>query len=440
MSIATRLLLLCICAGALDVVPLVPLALLLAIGYGLLAGSFKRPFREPAKWFALYAGLSLLYCALIGVHLYDLVLYRRELKYLFPFGAFLTLSSFRFPSGIGRQITGLLMIIAVVSATFFLLTIPLAETDLSPIYLNGGSMWEVGNTAVPVYLGQFLTHSAAGGFFCTLGLLLLGPLLAGSESAQMKRKLFACVIACMTLLVMTRSRAFLLADLSVVLVALGSRRLPKGTMSRLVAIGLVVAAPIVSYSVLTELQSHNVVSLVTSDENSRDYNIAARYVLWGKAVADFMASPFLGIGISRFDDEATVLFTMPGGAAEYSGAPIKPRTLPIPLLQINVDSFQAHTDQHAHNNYLDVLAEGGLLFFGLFLFMYWRTFRKLAFLSEAGPHEDRGLAKGAYLALWGVAIGSFFGDNLFSIIPMFTLLSIIGYLCAERVGSVRNGS
>lgn len=80
----------------------------------------------------------------------------------------------------------------------------------------------------------------------------------------------------------------------------------------------------------------------------RGATIAHRiFFIWPAAVEDFLASPYLGVGFSRFDDRPQELKGVRG------------------ILMINRSSHILHTDLHAHNSYLQVLSETGL--FGMIL-------------------------------------------------------------------------
>lgn len=76
----------------------------------------------------------------------------------------------------------------------------------------------------------------------------------------------------------------------------------------------------------------------------RGATIAHRiFFIWPAAVDDFLASPLVGVGFTRFDDRPQKLEGIHG------------------VLMINRSSHILHTNLHAHNSYLQVLSETGLL-------------------------------------------------------------------------------
>ena len=86
--------------------------------------------------------------------------------------------------------------------------------------------------------------------------------------------------------------------------------------------------------------------------------------------------------------------------------------LNIPFFHVNISSFTFHTDQHAHNVYLHLLAEGGIVLFGLFVLMYYTLINQLWKVYKYAIDGDKGLSIGTLYAIACVAIASLFGNNL----------------------------
>ena len=116
------------------------------------------------------------------------------------------------------------------------------------------------------------------------------------------------------------------------------------------------------------------------------------------------------------------------------------RYLDIPFFHVNVGSFFAHTDQHAHNVYLNILAEGGVLFFALFVAMYVKLIQVIARVGKESKDSLKAeLAIGINRSLFIVAMASFFANNLQGIIPMIMVFGLSGFLLAQRQSTCLSG-
>jgi len=424
-------------AGALNILPLAPAALALAL---LAVLAHRRPLAWPVPVrrlvlaMAAYAVLWLAYAASTGVSLLDPDLYRREAKFLLPFAAFMLSAQLqpldtRTPQRVGHLLTAL----ALASLLFLALSLGLIGVKLPMLYPLGESMWEAYDGGALSYSGQFMSHSAAGGFFATLYLLLFG--LARHDRQARTPLLWLALVGVGLILVISRSRAFLIAAtamtaLSFVLPMLRSRA------QRIALItAVLVAAVLVLPTLSASIEDATPDDLAQGAGEISEYNVTARLVLWGIALTDFVESPLIGVGASRFDDERLVLATFPTeDPQEFADAPLAPNMLEGPGLRVNVDSYAAHTDQHAHNLYLHALAEGGLIGLGALLAIIWLLDSSL---REARMHSldarHAALLTGARYALGGVLIGSMFGNNFLTIIPMqFYLAVCASLLCCGR--------
>ncbi|WGS52891.1 O-antigen ligase family protein [Paraburkholderia sp. D15] len=98
------------------------------------------------------------------------------------------------------------------------------------------------------------------------------------------------------------------------------------------------------------------------NQDAKVANLDIRYEwLWPRALAYFEQSPIVGLGFGSFDDHI-------GNLTSYFG-----------LLSIPSNMIIEHSDSHAHNSYLNFLAEMGVVGLGLMLCFYWR-------LVEWGKH------------------------------------------------------
>ena len=413
--------------SAINIVPAFPLAFFAMLLQMLRAGRI-RLLRGTAKWYTLHMAASLIYCAAIGVQVLSPALYRRELKYFIPFAAFLLVSGIRFPRSQARIIFTMLQAVAIFSVAFLVLSIFLFDMDLSALYPLGRNMWESYSLESVLYSGQFITHSAFGGFLCATILCLYGIFLHGDLQPRLRVKAFLLILGLLLLLYLARSRAFQVATV-MVLFAGGvfyfrwRKSIKLLLYTAFVAIG-------VGSGIYMALGVSDV-DLSEGVQRSTDVaetNIYARYYLWSIATLDFVQSPIIGVGISRFDDNYFVLSTVSEYSDSLGSVPREIQYYQAPLVKVDIDPFQVHTDQHAHNIYLHVLAEGGIVFFSLTFVLFYSTIRRVREYSRRTYGLEKGLARGICFAYYGIAIGSIFGDNLYAIIPMFFLASVAGYL------------
>ena len=438
-----------VASGTLNILPIVPVALFMVLIYAILDILRQMRIRwlcGPAKWFVLYAFLSLVYCASIGIDILDLSLYRRELKYLFPFLGFILFSSISYPNDLSKTIRRILVFAVFGSGIFCFMSVFLRNVDLPLLYgetvltlygggaLIGKNMWEQYTEDQFVYIGQFLSHSAAGGFLATVGLILFGFFQADKSKTKNGLILFSSFLLVLFLLYIVKSRAFMLAT-AIVLLSIAISRLASNKFQRnLVLSCIVIFALILGSPFYQNIIMPDFTTPVNEQLSTPRYNVAVRFFLWAKAADDFLQSPLIGVGISRFDDVTSVLATLTSPAEDFEplkGAPADPNYYRAPWVRINTDRFQAHTDQHAHNVYLHILAEGGILFFLLTAIAYGSAIKRVNDCQKIASNHERRLAKGVLYAFCGVFIASFFGNNLHSIIPMFMLLSISGYLSSR---------
>jgi O-antigen ligase len=101
-------------------------------------------------------------------------------------------------------------------------------------------------------------------------------------------------------------------------------------------------------------------------------NLDIRYEwLWPRALAYFRASPVLGLGFGSFDDHI-------GALAHYGGVFAQP-------LAVHIE----HSDSHAHNSFLNLLAELGVVGLVLMLRFYWELMHWSIKGAQAGAAGAR---------------------------------------------------
>ena len=136
-------------------------------------------------------------------------------------------------------------------------------------------------------------------------------------------------------------------------------------------------------------------------------NIADRlFYLWPRAFNDFLKSPIIGIGFTRFNDVPMYLEGMPG-------------YIMLNTTQINIQ----FNDSHAHHSFLHVMAETGII--GLTLLIIF-----IYYLLRLVKNINHWIAPGLYYAIWGMLGASFTEHRFFTPSGMLviTMLLVIAYI------------
>ncbi len=469
-------------------------------------------------WFVLFVVYSVIFAIIIKVDFWNPQLYRREFKFVFPFLFLILISSLYLKESLNRTIKFIFFGISIFSILWLLFAITYPDFYNKFLYPYNGKMWESTWDGSYVYLGPFMSHSAAGGFYAVLTMLQLGALKEENER-RMRSFLMIGVILSSICLYFTGSRAFLLSstiilfllfvinikdmhylkavfNFSILLVlfiniyGLYNTGLVEMIFSKM-RINFTITKDKGHLEFREEMIKDNDSNVNKSpfgklqgikkqkmrkyyyDNNSsspwqdhgefrvngtsktskpskvekiphiavsaRKRNIKVRLKLWEISLRDFANSPIFGVGPSRFDDDMEVISTMGGPYSKYSkifnyklNGVYSIKYLQLPYLRINISPFSFHTDQHAHNVYLHILAEGGIVLFSIFIFMYYNLVKRLWEIYKHTINEERGLAIGSLYAIACVAIASLFGNNLLSIIPMVTVMSVAGYLLRNK--------
>jgi O-antigen ligase len=116
----------------------------------------------------------------------------------------------------------------------------------------------------------------------------------------------------------------------------------------------------------------------------RSHTLKVRILdLWPRALDNFLSSPFVGIGFTRFDD-------------------VPQQNLVVaPLVTLNLSEQYFHTDSHAHNTFLHIMAETGII--GLLLFIL--ILRSMYLSSKQEPVYA--LRIFLIVALWAIIVTGF---------------------------------
>ncbi|PIB37137.1 hypothetical protein BFP72_17855 [Reichenbachiella sp. 5M10] len=246
----------------------------------------------------------------------------------------------------------------------------------------------------------FVAHNAAGGFIGVVFMLSLGQYLNKREKSFLITSILLFVF-----LWLTKSRG------SIVGVVLGvGSYLYNQKFDKLILMASII------FMVILLVYSFNVWKSIdpTGQKEgkevssidlgvSRGGNFILRiFYLWPRAVDNFIHSPFLGIGFASYDDKPY----------EYK------EVVPY-LLTTKTNQTIKHSDSHAHNSYLNILAETGFIGFFFFLgFLYYT--RKFLKSKKLNPE----LRASMLLAFWMIIYSSYTEHRIMTPSQMlpFTLL------------------
>jgi O-antigen ligase len=178
----------------------------------------------------------------------------------------------------------------------------------------------------------------------------------------------------------------------------GRGRISKRALLALLAAGVVL---IVLFGVRNPIlkPKYNIFKRVLSTTQ-----IEARLYAWRIAGDMFAAHPLLGIGYGNFD----VKFWDYVDAAE--------KRAPSKLGERVLFAAKGSSPGHAHNEYVEVLAESGALGFAAFIWLIsvclWRPYRQLTMGNSAGSSRQSALTAGLLCAFVAILIDSFFSFPL----------------------------
>jgi O-antigen ligase len=139
------------------------------------------------------------------------------------------------------------------------------------------------------------------------------------------------------------------------------------------------------------------VTAVEASSSEAEANILLRFSIWGRAVDQFTASPIIGIGRYRVNDEGPTSVGVEG------------------FVYLVTDAERSlHTDAQPHNQYLYLLAETGLLGLALGAIPFWLAWRRTKPDPGRGSDGDRLLSRMSMLfgALVGVVSAGLLGTGV----------------------------
>lgn len=193
----------------------------------------------------------------------------------------------------------------------------------------------------------FIARNAAGGFLAMLLCLGIACYL------QKRSKLvLAMILANALMLFSTYSRGSLLGALATLPYLYFGRK--RWMLATLVAALIVTSIAIAAFHTNSSVDYMGY-PFTIQNQDEKVANVDIRYEwLWPRALAYFEQSPIVGLGFGSFDDHI-------GNVASY-----------FHLLGVPSNIVVEHSDSHAHNSYLNFLAELGVVGLALFLSFFWK--------------------------------------------------------------------
>jgi O-antigen ligase len=265
----------------------------------------------------------------------------------------------------------------------------------------------------PMLAGLNNAHNATGSVYALASIFALAFIL----KSQKKIKIYYGVVLllCLAGLVMTQSRGSYIGFIigALLVIWLHFRSILKFAITT-----IIIAAVSIPLIFFTNLRERFIKMLDFTD--IYNYAILGRLNLWGKALYLFRQSPVFGVGFGRFNDVSYTAndygYTLTR-VDEFSGIPKIFYTYHAP----NYDFSAAH----AHNSYLQFLAETGIIGLGLIIFFWILCYR---FILRAYNQTSNEFPQKVYLSCLGsiaVLFAMSFTENYFSAATMIMCLSVV---------------
>lgn len=229
---------------------------------------------------------------------------------------------------------------------WFFVSAVLANLPYYGWYLMQNGLLSIFSHPTDTFGSYFVARNAAGGFLAML--FCLGVACYVNDRS---RVLLALLAFNFLMLVSTYSRGSMLGvGVMFLYLVLGRRRWMLAFMiATFVAASLAIAIHYTNPNV-----DYMGYAFTIYDPSPKAGNLHIRYEwLWPRALAYFLQSPVFGLGFGSFDDQIPQV-------VNYFGLFGRP-----------VDALVIHSDSHAHNSYLNFLAELGVVGLILFIRFYW---------------------------------------------------------------------
>jgi len=293
---------------------------------------------------------------------------------------------------------------------FFVFAV-VVNVPLFAYYVAQNGVLTIFTHSVDTFGSYFIALNAAGGFLAMLFCLGVACYL------QQRSRLILALLALNALMLFsTHSRGSLLGIVAILpYLYLGRKRWVLASLIACLIVGSIGVAiyhtdPSVNYMGY---------SFAINNEDAKVANLDIRYEwLWPRALAYFRQSPIVGLGFGSFDDRIHTVTSYFGIFGVPSGMSI------------------VHSDSHAHNSYLNFLAELGVVGLTLMLSFYWQLIRwSQEGATAAMNDEKRNLVAFRFIELSSVCLLTMAATEHRLVSPSNVLILslVVSLLLASRV-------
>jgi O-antigen ligase len=229
---------------------------------------------------------------------------------------------------------------------FFIFAV-IINLPMYALYIHENGLLAIFAHAEDSFGSFFIARNAAGGFLAMLFCLGLACYLQ-----ERSRLILALLAANFLMLFSTYSRGSLLGAAVVLPYLYFGRK--RWMLATLLACLLVASFAIAIHNLDSSIDYMGYpFTLHNQDPKTANLNIRYEW-LWPRALTYFSQSPIIGLGFGSFDDHI-------GSVVSY-----------FHLVGIPSDITTEHSDSHAHNSYLNILAELGVVGLTLMLSFFWK--------------------------------------------------------------------
>ncbi|APT76102.1 hypothetical protein LN42_06695 [Marinitoga sp. 1137] len=272
----------------------------------------------------------------------------------------------------------------------------------------------IGISADGIYHYLFKAHNAAGGYYLMIS--LFGLFLFFEKKSFFYGFLF---VSNAVALYFTKSRGSLLAFLWVMGLLIIDFLFKNKKLKKAYYILTIIGSILIISGAYYLSKEHGVYNLQPTNAEvfdlnnpNRTANISDRlFVLWPRAIDDFLRSPLFGIGFTRYND-------------------LPYRFIGIEHIFMINTSKVFFSDAHAHNSFLHILAETGIIGF-IFLIL---LLKELFFIAKKIP--DKFFSQYVYYSIFAIMIAGLTEHRIYTpaqVMPFTIILEIIIYIYYNQI-------